>query len=202
MSKNALNAKNAEILRSMADNLFNLESAVKSILTTLQNDINHSIQNETIPDGAGQINIYINKTGDEYVLSMKSNGTGINTDQLSDSLRVVGRSSQTAQDPYGVWILAPFHLNPESYTLRSNPRDSDESLSVESKPSGFSVMEDGTEYDFFGTEIELEIDSVEYTVPQIGSKIREVSNSNIEVPTIYEVRENGTVKKQEYINFS
>jgi hypothetical protein len=64
MSKNALNAENSafeiqdnKILRSMADDIFNLERAVKSILTALQNDINHSIQNETIPDDAGQINI-------------------------------------------------------------------------------------------------------------------------------------------------
>lgn len=193
------------VMSSLADDLFNLEGAVDSILNAFQNDIKHSVKNGTIPSDAGRIDININKKGNQYNLSIKSNGTGVDRNQLSNYLSVVGCSSKNAQDSHGIWILAPFCLNPENYILRSNQRGSDEHLSVVSAPSGFSVIEDGiedeTKYDFLGIKIELEIDSAEYTIPQIGSKIREVSSSNIDVPVVYEVRENGTTKKQRYINF-
>lgn len=190
-------------MRQITESIFDLDSSVKSIMRMLARDVEVAVESDSIPSGAGCINVTIDQKGDEYDLRFESNGRGITQEEVKQRLSIIGQSSFTGgNDPEDdFWILAPFHFSPDSYIFITNPRPEGEAFAANSRMGGFDIIENGGFDSSFGMRIELTIKTDEHTVPEIGQKIRDTAEDAVNIPVEYELREDGVSKEQIHINY-
>lgn len=200
--KSARQSKNPNVsTQLLCDEVFDLDSCINSVLSAFEKDILSAYDSDLIPNSEGQISVIINKKENRFDLEIKSNGRGITTEVLESMMQNLGSSRTNSQRiPNDLWLIAPFYFSPNSYMLISNPRTEGDAFVAESNPSGFSIGTESSSLGSFGMKIKLEIQTDEYTVPEIGDTIREIAEKKIESTVVYELRENGTAKEQVFIN--
>lgn len=188
-----------DVFYRLGNDLFDLDSTVETILSSMEEDVNSAVDSGRIPAGTGEIIVRINKKENgDYNLLVQSNGSGLTRDEFKAVATNIGRSRGN-NNLQGFWPIAPFQLCPNRYIIQSNPRKSDDSFTALADQSKFEFS-DNSSHKFFGLRMELEVEDTDYTVPEIGRKFRQVARRNVDVQVRYELCENGTVRKQEYLN--
>lgn len=189
------------VFKRLADDIY--QSAEAGIREPLTNSITAVRRANTRRDIDGVIKITV-QDGDQVLLRLKDNGTGITKDIINEVLTVIGRS--TARDDgklsgqYGMGFLASYKLvgMGGGFLMCSNPRETDEGpYSGMFKPGAFEPDKNGElpqllGEDEYGTAFEYYVkDGI--TVHTIRDWVEQHARWS-PVPILFQVLdENGTV---------
>lgn len=185
--------------------LFDLSEAVKCVLQMHSNSINKAIDQDMIPENAGQINIAINKFYDDsYKVTISGNGVGLKKSEAEDLVTTINNYDEW---PIAMYKIAGFK---SGYRFYSNHREKEDMFGYTCFPSEVNPIqkEDIKDHqsdhnvDILGTEICFAITGEEddYSISEISSTFRSQAK-NIETPVVYELQENENTMKRLYFNF-
>lgn len=198
------NLDESKLIKNLKE-LFDLSEAVKCVLQMHSNSINKAIDQDMIPESAGQINITINKFYDDsYKVTISGNGVGLTKSEAEDLVTTINN--------YDEWPIAMFKIagHKSGYRLYSNHREEEDIFGYTCFPSEVNPIhkEDIKDHqsdhyvDILGTEICFAITGEEddYSISEISSTFRSQAK-NIETPVVYELQENENTMKRLYFNF-